>query len=157
MATAVKAHQGWIDNSAEKTRTQLYFARPDNLTIVGITDMESDMDTVRLAMDTLTLLNETRLTYEMVAHTANPVPPASVLAQREGGIRFTYSDSVTGKLYRFDLPGVDQSAYRTSGTDDVDLTQTDIATFVSAFNAHCVSPDGNAVTIVSGRFYGKNN
>lgn len=157
MATPVKTVQGWIDNSNERTRSTLYFPRPDGATIVGITDMEANMNTVRLTMDTLTLLNEVNLEYALVAHSATPSLPASKWAQRENGLRFIYSDTVTSKLYRLDLPGVDRATYGVTGTDTADLAQTDIAAFVTAFEAQCISPAGNPVTMVSARFYGKNN
>lgn len=156
MADINKAQFGWIDNSNERTRTQIYVARYAS-TGLDYTAINAGIETLRSDLDTLTLLNETKVSVGTVVHSATPTPPASVLAQREHGLRFTCVDNVNGKSYRFDVPGVDETTYRTPGTDVCDLTQTDIAQFVSDYNGFGYSPDGNLGTIVSARFYGKNN
>lgn len=152
----MKVQYGWIDNSNERTRTQIYVEDFDP-TGIDMTAKITAINSLRTAMEVLTMLNETKVTAQVVAHSATPTPPASVLAQREHGLRFTCTDNVTGKFYRFDLPGVDESAYRTAGTDVCDLSNSDIDDFVQAYNGVGMSPDGNLGTIVSARFYGKNN
>lgn len=152
-----KVEYGWIDNSNERTRSTLYFVDVDPLTNPGLAALGTGVNAVRTALDTVTLLNETEVSFRMILHTAAPTPPASVLAQRETGLRLSIADTVTGDVQKFDLPGADWTVYRTSGTDVADLTKPDLAALKTAIETHCVSKAGNTVVVASGHFYGKNN
>jgi hypothetical protein len=151
---AIRVTQGWIDNDSERAHSSFHL--PDLGVAYDELALGADALAVRLAMDTLTLMNETKQTAVLTLHTATPTPPSSVLAQREAGVRFFYADTVTGKIYRMDLPGVDRTTYGTPGSVILDLTETDVATFVSAFNDKVKSEVGNAVEIQRGVWYGKN-
>lgn len=83
-------------------------------------------------------------------------PPGSRYAQRETGLLVRYSDNVTGKMYRITIPGPDWANIGLAGSDMVNTANAAWLAFVTAFEAQCLSPDGNAVTVVDGRFVGRN-
>ena len=158
MAT-LQVNYGLIDHSAEKTATKLHFApiNSGGTNYAGIFDNGTGkIDLVKAELDNITLLNHTRTTASILAESSPGSLPSDPSAQREIALRFIYSDDVTGESYRFDVPGPDP-ALRTPGTDTCDMTQTEIADFVTAFEANCVSPDNNAVTVQRAYFVGRNS
>lgn len=82
--------------------------------------------------------------------------PVSAYAQRELGLLVTYADAVTGKKYHVTIPGPDWATLGQSGTDVINPAAAAWTTFCTAFEAAAVSPDGNAVNVVSGRLVGRN-
>lgn len=83
-------------------------------------------------------------------------PPASAFAQRELGLLVTYQDTVTKKNYRLTIPGPAWDTIGQVGSDLVDPNAAAWTTFVTAFEANALSPDGNAVTVTGGRLVGRN-
>lgn len=81
--------------------------------------------------------------------------PGNAFAQREIKWLVRYTDSVTGKKYRFEIPTADLDL-TTAGTDFMDLSSTEGAALVSALEAGIVSQDGNAVNIDTVEFVGRN-
>ena len=155
---ATKVHFGYIDHSAESTRTQLYVAELEsdgsNFPNVFDPSPSGSVDNLRLALDTVTKLNETNVTASLLAHEAVGSIPADATAQREIAARMTYVDNVTGKKYRFDIPAPDD-AFVPTGTDDINMAAAVWVTFKGLFEANAVSPDGNAVTLQSGKLVGR--
>jgi hypothetical protein len=83
--------------------------------------------------------------------------PAIATAQREVGLRIFYQDDVTGKKYHLTIPGPQVEDYPAAGTDELDITSGDLATFVGLFEADAESEAGNAVTVYAGRLVGRRN
>lgn len=158
MATT-QANYGLIGHSAESTAVKLHFP-PINAGGTNFANLFDNgtgrLDLVKAEMDNITLLNHTRTTASILAEASPGSLPTDPNAQREIALRFIYSDNVTGEKYRFDIPGPDPTL-RTIGTDECDLSQTVIADFVDAFEANCVSPDNNAVTVQRAYFVGRNS
>lgn len=77
------------------------------------------------------------------------------LAHREIKYLVRYSDNVTGKIYRAEIPCADLSLLD-GDTDFLSLSSTEGAAFVTAFEANCLSEVGNAVTVQSIQFVGRN-
>jgi hypothetical protein len=84
--------------------------------------------------------------------TVNLVPPLDQGAQRELKWLVRYADAVTHVLYRVEIPVADTSLLDNTSPDP--NTRKSLAmdagpglTFVDAFEAVVVSPDGNAVTV----------
>lgn len=100
------------------------------------------------ALSSMTLCDEYKSQISIVIAKSAPTYPSDAGAQREFVARFTYSDNVTGTLYRFDLPG--PGDIFKAGTDEVDLTNVGGLAFKAAFEANAVSPVGNAVTLLRG-------
>lgn len=155
MATTQVSY-GWIDHSAEGSRTQLHFPEleTDGSNLDAILGVTGDANVMRLALDVVSKLNETRVTAGILVHTAVGSIPADATAQREIAARMTYVDNVTTKKYRFDIPAPDDDFVPT-GSDDINMAAAVWVTFKTAFEASCVSPDGNAVTLISGRIVGR--
>lgn len=82
--------------------------------------------------------------------------PASELAQRENKWLVRYTDNTTGVLYSLEIPTADLAGHLLGNTDQADLTETDMAAFVAAFEAYVVSPVANAVTVVEILHVGRN-
>ena len=111
-------------------------------------------DLLKLTLTPLTRLNLTRSVMNQVVETSVGSLPADAMAQRELAIRFTYVDDVSNNKYRFDVPGPVDAVIQ-SGTDVIDLANVLIAAFKVDFEAQCVSPEGNAVTIIGARLVGR--
>jgi len=155
MATkAAKVEYGLIDRSGEHTRIGLNIAYDDvNGTVAALA---TSANLVRVALEALTELNETKVGMNIIAHKAAATLPSGAWAQREHGLRMTYADTVTGKQYRADIPGVDETALRQDGTD-VPINTVGLVAFKDAIELTCVSEFGNPISVIGFRFYGKNN
>ena len=83
--------------------------------------------------------------------------PVSTAAQREVGLRIFYVDDTTQKKYHVTIPGPDTSLMASPGFDIVDWSGTEMAALETAFEANVLSPDGNAVSILTGKIVGRRN
>ena len=83
-------------------------------------------------------------------------PAGSAFAQVELKWLVFYSDDVTGKVYRREIPTPDLSLL-VAGTDLLNLASGAGATWKTAAEALWVSPDGNAITIMKAQVVGRNN
>lgn len=157
MATTPVSY-GWIDHSAEPSRTQLHFEEllDDGSNFEAVLGDAGKADLMRLALEAVTKLNETRVTASVKIHGAVGSIPTDPTAQRETAARMIYVDNVTGQKYRFDIPAP-ADAYVPTGTDDINMADTDWVVFKTAFELNCVSPDENPVTLISGRYVGRRN
>lgn len=83
--------------------------------------------------------------------------PTDSAAQVELKFMFTYEGNSSKKKFRVEVPTPDTSKV-IPGTDLVDMTDTDIAAFVTAFEAVGRSPDDDQETInvIEGRLVGRN-
>lgn len=150
---------GMIDHSAELTRTKVYFPDIDADGLNWPTlfaPATGSYDLLKVSLITLTDLNLTTSRMGQEIDSSVPTPPSDPKAQREMAVRFIYVDDVTGKKYRFDIPGPPDAIIQ-SGTDVIDLADVLVAVFKIDFEAQCVSEVGNAVTITSARLVGRRN
>lgn len=150
---------GYIDYSGERSGHDLYFATLTgaNYDVVVDDGGTGHIGQVRLSLAPLTLANFTRRTVTAtVFEEVDQSPPPNAFAQRELKAVFTYQDNTTAKLYRFEMPAPDLANIVSPNTDIVNMSQVDVAAFKSDFEAFCVSPDGNPVTLISGRIEGRN-
>jgi hypothetical protein len=149
---AAKIEYGWIDNSNERTRTQLHVGYDIAL---GAAEIAITGNALRILLEAITDCNETRVSAVIPVHSAVPSLPASAWANRESGIRLFYADNVTGKVYHADLPGVNQSLYRVPGTD-VPTPTLGLQALYDGITAMVWSEMGNPCTFVRAVLYGKN-
>jgi len=84
-------------------------------------------------------------------------PPASPNAQIELKWLVTYEADTTKKKFRQELPTADPSKV-VPGTDMADLTDADIAAYVTAFETVAKSPDNDteSVSVLDMRLVGRN-
>lgn len=131
----------------------------DEYTVGNFTANQALVDTLVTELGKITeglQVKETRLLAQTGSGTGEA---SSATAQREMKWLITYEDDITSVRYQREipcplltggklLPGIEGLA---------DLTETDIATFKTAFEAIVNSPPGNAVTVISLRHVGRNN
>lgn len=84
-------------------------------------------------------------------------PPASANAQIELKWLVTYEGATTKKKFRQELPTADPDKL-IPGTDKADLTDADIAAYITAFEAVAKSPDDDteAVNVLDINLVGRN-
>lgn len=85
------------------------------------------------------------------------VPPVDSNAQVELKFLLTYEGDTSKKKFRSEVPTPDTSKV-IAGTDKVDLTDTDIAAYVTAFETIARSPDSDTetVTVLDMELVGRN-
>lgn len=93
----------------------------------------------------------------------NAIKPSDENAQRERKWLVTYADNTQyfdapinaianagyGKVFGIEIPTADYVGKLLPDSDKADLTDTDIAAFVTAFEALCKSPYGGAAKVLS--------
>ena len=147
---------GMIDHSAESSSTTLYFPAPVDGDLSPIIEPTTGAyDVVKVPFIVLTDLNLTRTVASMVIDTSVGELPSDKKAQRELKLQITYVDNVTTRKYRLEIPGPSEAVIP-EGTDVVPLTNPALALFKTAFEAQCVSPVGNPVTVIGARVVGRN-
>lgn len=78
-------------------------------------------------------------------------------AQRERKFLVRYQGATTFSKYRLEIPTADLEDRLIVGSDFVDLTNTEIAAWITAFEALCKTPEGEAVQVLSIQAVGRNN
>lgn len=143
------------------------------VTAVSIAGLLSDIDDYKTAVDALVvgvLRSDELRAFKTSLSTANP---ASAQAQRERKFLVTYADDLPffddpinaipnagfGKVFNFEIPTADFSLADLfpTNTDEVDLSQTQIAAFVTAFEAVARSPYGGTVEVLAVTGVGRSN
>lgn len=119
-----------------------------------ITGIGASLET---ALEALSLATLVSLHYRQGAIAEDDSRPVSPYAQRERGLRFFYSDDVTGDKYNVTLPAQDATIVDNPGSDDVDLAITEVAALVSWLEANIETPGGNSITVDSAVQVGRNS
>lgn len=153
-----KTQLTFMDESGEMSRVVVYGADATALNIATLDDNAQFGTAGGIATTIASLSLCTPVKADLVASSTGyaHTPPGSRYAQRETGLLIRYSDNVNGKMYRITVPGPDWANLGTPGSDMVLTTAPAWIAFVTAFEAQCLSPDGNAITVVDGRFVGRN-
>jgi hypothetical protein len=146
-----------LDYSNEPTRTRVYFEELDDENYEGLFGVLGAVPVAEAALELLTGCTRTGTTATITVNPGSSVPPDNPNAQREIAIRVAYQDTVTGKKYRFDVPGPVDDLYPPQGTDVVPLSNLIAAAFIAVFEEVCRSVDGNPVVVTSIRLVGRNN
>jgi len=73
--------------------------------------------------------------------------PTNPFAQRELKWLVRYHGDTTGKKFQLEIPTADPTDRLVAGTDLADLTETDMAAFVTAFEAFARTPDSDTETV----------
>lgn len=118
---------------------------------------DASIATLQAAMLAITSGNLASRTLTAYRETVNDAQPTEPYAQREIGLRFHYTDTVSGKKYFFTVPTADLDVVAEAGTDQVDLEEVTLAAFVAAVEALAISPEGNAIEIYRGVVVGRNS
>jgi len=88
----------------------------------------------------------------------DPDLPTNPYAQREMKWLVTYRGVSSGKLYQLEIPAPDITDNVVPNTDTADLTSTDWAAWVTAFEAFARTPDNPSalVEVVGAKLVGRN-
>lgn len=142
------------DYSNEDSSTRVSFGAVTALSIAGLL---ADIGDLRTAIGNIILGVVARDRWVGDSSTLTNVPPSEPTAQIELKFQFTYEGNTSHKKYRVEIPTADPSK-TIAGTDQVNLADTDVAAFVTAFEALARSPDDDTetVTIIDGRLVGRN-
>lgn len=145
----------FLDYSEEKSTMNFHFGP---VTAVSIAGFLTDFGAFRTAVEAISAGALTADAWYGDRTKYSAVPPTDVNAQRERKFLVIYEDDTTLAPYRMEIPCADFSLTDVilPGTDKVDLTQTEIAAFVTAFETLCKSPEGNDVTVLQMRAVGRN-
>lgn len=119
-----------------------------------ITGLGNGLESAAEALSLATLVS---INYRQGSIAEDDTRPASAFAQRESGLRLFYSDDVDGSKYNVTLAAPDLSIVADPGTDDVDLTITEVAALVSWLETNAISPNGNPITVDRAVLVGRNS
>lgn len=143
-----------LDYSGETSGTKVNFGAVTAISLPGLLTQIGDL---RTAIGNIILGTVKSERWVGDSTLLSNTPPATPGAQIELKFQFTYEGATTHKKFRVEIPTADASK-TIAGSDMVDLTDTDIAAFVTAFEAMAKSPDDDteAVNIIEGRLVGRN-
>lgn len=146
----------WTDFSNEKSSTAFNVVDASGAAF-DWAGLETQIDTIVDAMEAVTLCTRGSESVRQVAQLGTEVLPADENAQRELGLRIFYQDQVTMKKYHFTIPGPDLTLMVLPGFDVVDWSGAEMTTLESVIEANVLSPDGNAIQIITGTIVGRRN
>lgn len=140
------------------------------VTAVSLPGLLTQIGTLRTALGNIVLGTITQEALSAFVTRLSNTPPASDLAQIEEGWYVQYEDVTQffddpvnaipnagfGKLFGFTIPTPDVTGKLIANTDDANLADTDIAAFVTAFEALARSPYGGAVNVTKITLVGRN-
>jgi len=145
-----------LDFSSEKSNWSINTV---DLTAANVVAQLALIATLKTTVDAIVL---TQPVADKVVYTGSGTgsgtPPTDPLAQRENKWLVRYVGDATFKVFSVEIPGADLTKLTTSPqTDFADLTDPDIAAFVTAFEAVVRSPDDptETVTVRNIQFVGR--
>lgn len=142
------------DYSDEVSTTRLNFGA---ITVLTLPDILTNWGNWRTALGNIILGVIGKEVLTLDSTTLDNSTPANSAAQVELKFLFTYEGDTSKKKYRFEVPTPDTSKVL-PGTDVVDLTDPDIAAFITATETLGRSPDNPAetITVLDARLVGRN-
>lgn len=138
----------FLDYSGEKSTATFWVA--DAISDANITALVGAVDGV-----TLGNRQDAVLALEVDKDAGTAGPSSNPLAQREVKWLVRATDDVNGKSVQMEIPTADLSLL-SGGNDYLDLGGTEAAALVAAIEAHVLSIDGNAISVSSIEFVGRN-
>lgn len=150
-------HYGTVsvrDYSDETSTTRLNFGA---VTAVSIAGLLTQWGTWRNTLADIVLGIVGKETLVMDSTVLSNDSPTASDAQVELKFMFTYEGDTSKKKYRFEVPTPDTTKVL-PGTDIVDLTDTQVAAFVTATEALGRTPDDDTetITVLDARLVGRN-
>lgn len=142
-----------LDYSNEKSSTGIITGDVTGASLPGLL---TQVGTLRGAIEGITLgvvSNERLSVFDTQLTT---VPPTDEQAQVERAWYVAYEDSVNHKLFGITIGTADVAGRLLPESDKADLANTEIAAFVTAFEAVARSPYGNTVNVIRITHVGRN-
>ena len=128
----------WRDFSDEKAAMSITITQ---LTSGNVVASLAALDTLLGTMQAITEGNAESSRVVFRSQSEDPGRPSSESAQRERKWLVFYHDETTDKKYRVEIPTALLTDNLVPGTDLADLAATDVAAFVTAFEAIAKDPD----------------
>lgn len=132
------------DFSNETSRTGITTVQ---LTSGNVVASLASLDSLLATIQAITLGNFERSRVVFREQNEDPGIPTDENAQRERKWLVVYHDTTTGKKFRMEIPTAKLTGNLASGSDLADLGATDIAAFVTAFEAIAKDPDTGLNTV----------
>jgi hypothetical protein len=157
---------GKEDNMASRTNFTIrdYSNELSSFGVVSVTGTAANLDAqlaaaaaLSSAIENLTIGHLDKYAYQIFL-LDSPITPSNVYAQREVKWLVSYTGDTSGKTFQVEIAAPDLTGNIIANTDQADLTSTDWAAFVTAFEAYARSPDNGTetVTVQSARIVGRN-
>lgn len=129
-----------------------------DLTAANFDAQATAFASLQSAVDNLSIATLRSHQRSITPDTPNNVLPTDPYAQREIKWLVSYTGDTSGKEFQIEIPAPDLTDNLVPATDFADITSTDWAAFVTAFEAFARSPDDDTetVTVVSARLVGRN-
>lgn len=151
-----KATIRWKDFSDEYSSTAFNVADPSGA-VFDWDALAADVDAVVDAMEAVTFCSRGKEQITVKTALGTEARPADEEAQRELGLRIFYQDDVTLKKYHMTLPGPQLPLMVSAGFDVVDWSGAEMVALETALESNVLSPDGNAISILTGTIVGRRN
>jgi hypothetical protein len=135
----------WIDYSLEPSNSKVTITQ---ITAANIVATLALVDTLIAAMQAITLGQLAKSKVTARDQEEDTVTPTEANAQRERKWLVRYHDTVTNKKYRLEIPTADiGSGNLNTNSDEANLADTQVAAFVTAFEAVAKDPDTGLNTV----------
>jgi len=141
------------DFSKESSSFRFHFAA---VTAASIGGFLTQFGALRTATDAITLGTLTDDKWVGDATSYNNAAPTDVNAQRERKFLVRYEGTTTFAKFTATIPTADLAGRMIAGTDQVDLTNTEIAAWITAFETLCRTEDGENVNVLGIQAVGRN-
>lgn len=145
-----------LDYSNEKSALTIYAG---DITAVSLPGFLTDFGALRTAIEAITLGVVQQETWIGDRTVLSNTPPTDPLAQRENKWLVRYVGDTTGKQFGVEIATAELAGgHLLPMSDFADLTETDMAAFVTAFETIARTPDSDleTVTVQSIQFIGRN-
>lgn len=125
----------WSQESANMSMVVEQITAGNQVATLGL------LDTLLAATQAITEGQAARSRVTLRVQDEDTTPPTAESAQRERKWLVFYHDDTTGKKYRLEIPTALLTGNLVAGTDLADLAATNIAAWVTAFEAVAKDPD----------------
>ena len=147
------ANVTFVDYSNEPSTTSTYI---EALTALNLSDWLSDFGDYKNALNGICLGVMTGDMWVGDKTKYNALPPSDVNAQRERKWLVHYQGTTSFSKYTLEIPTADFTGRLLDGTDLADLTDTEMAAFVAAFEVMGRTPEGEFVEVLYIEAVGRN-
>jgi hypothetical protein len=144
-----------LDNSDEKSNVTIYHGA---ITPTSLAGFLAQFGAVRNAIDAITLGTMHKEMWVGDNTILSQVRPTSEFAQREVKWLVRYRGNTSNKIYTLTIPTANPAGRMVAGTDRANLTNPQIQTFITEFQAFARTPDNDQenVTVLDIRLVGRN-
>lgn len=143
-----KVRLPFVDYTSERSTASMYVA--DAIGDAAITAIVGAVDGMVVGGR-----QDAVLVVESAKDAGTAGPAASPLAQRENKWLVRATDDVNARNVQIEIPCADLTLL-SGGQDFLDLSGTEAAALVTAIEANVLSQDGNAISVASIQFVGRN-